>query len=31
MTTVALVGFFMRIHPHDRLSGTRLVGGRKAS
>jgi Zn-dependent protease with chaperone function len=30
MSSIALVGFFMRIHPHDRLSGTRLVGGRKA-
>jgi uncharacterized RDD family membrane protein YckC len=30
MSSVALVGFFMRIHPHDRLSGTRLVSGRKA-
>jgi uncharacterized RDD family membrane protein YckC len=30
ITSFAIVGFFMRIHPHDRLSGTRLVGGRKA-
>jgi uncharacterized RDD family membrane protein YckC len=28
LTTFALVGFFMRIHPHDYLSRTRLVRGR---
>ncbi|MBD5606548.1 MAG: RDD family protein [Candidatus Eremiobacteraeota bacterium] len=28
---VALFGLFMRIHPHDRVSGTRLVRGRKAA
>jgi hypothetical protein len=28
LTTVALVGFFMRIHPHDYLSRTRLIRGR---
>jgi uncharacterized RDD family membrane protein YckC/Zn-dependent protease with chaperone function len=31
MTTVALFTFFLRIQPHDRLSGTRLVRGRKAA
>jgi Zn-dependent protease with chaperone function/uncharacterized RDD family membrane protein YckC len=30
VTTVALVGFFMRIHPHDYLSRTRLIRGRGA-
>jgi len=30
MSSVALVGFFMRIHPHDRFSRTRLVGARKS-
>lgn len=30
LTTIALVGFFMRIHPHDYLSRTRLVRGRAA-
>jgi hypothetical protein len=29
ITAFELLGFFMRIHPHDRLSGTRLVSGRK--
>ena len=27
----ALVGFFVRVHPHDRLSKTRLVRGRKTA
>jgi len=27
--TVATIGFFVRVHPHDRLSGTRLVRARK--
>jgi Zn-dependent protease with chaperone function/uncharacterized RDD family membrane protein YckC len=31
ITTLALVGFFMRIHPHDYLSRTRLVRGRSAA
>ena len=31
MTTFAVLGFFMRVHPHDRLSRTRLVRGRKAA
>jgi hypothetical protein len=31
LTAVALAGFFMRVHPHDRLSRTRLVRGRKSS
>ncbi|MBD5632978.1 MAG: RDD family protein [Candidatus Eremiobacteraeota bacterium] len=26
---IALVGFFVRVHPHDRISRTRLVRGRK--
>jgi Zn-dependent protease with chaperone function/uncharacterized RDD family membrane protein YckC len=26
---LAIVGFFVRVHPHDRLSRTRLVRGRK--
>ena len=30
VTAVALVGLFMRIHPHDDLSRTRLVRGRSA-
>jgi uncharacterized RDD family membrane protein YckC len=30
LTAIALAGFFMRVHPHDRASGTRLVRGRKA-
>jgi hypothetical protein len=30
VTAVALVGLFMRIHPHDYLSRTRLVRGRSA-
>ena len=29
--TVALVGLFVRVHPHDRLSRTRLIRARKAS
>jgi Zn-dependent protease with chaperone function len=29
VTAIALIGFFVRVHPHDRLSGTRLVRGRK--
>jgi uncharacterized RDD family membrane protein YckC len=29
VTALALIGFFVRVHPHDRLSGTRLVRGRK--
>ncbi len=28
---VAFAGFFVRVHPHDRVSGTRLVRGRKAA
>ena len=28
---VAFAGLFMRVMPHDRLSGTRLVRGRKAA
>jgi Zn-dependent protease with chaperone function/uncharacterized RDD family membrane protein YckC len=31
MTTVALFTFFLRIQPHDRISGTRLVRGRKTA
>jgi len=31
LTSIALVGFFMRIHPHDYLSRTRLVRGRSAA
>jgi hypothetical protein len=27
--TIATIGFFVRVHPHDRLSGTRLVRARK--
>jgi Zn-dependent protease with chaperone function/uncharacterized RDD family membrane protein YckC len=30
LTAVACAGFFFRVHPHDRLSRTRLVRGRKA-
>jgi Zn-dependent protease with chaperone function/uncharacterized RDD family membrane protein YckC len=30
LTAIALTGFFVRVHPHDRLSRTRLVRGRKA-
>ena len=30
LTAVAFVGLFMRIHPHDRVSGTRLVRARRA-
>lgn len=29
LTFVAFAGLFWRIHPHDRLSSTRIVGGRK--
>ncbi len=28
---IAFAGFFVRVHPHDRVSGTRLVRGRKAA
>jgi uncharacterized RDD family membrane protein YckC len=28
---IAFAGFFVRVHPHDRVSGTRLVRGRKAT
>ena len=31
MFAVAFFGFFMRVHPHDRISGTRLVRGRKVA
>jgi Zn-dependent protease with chaperone function/uncharacterized RDD family membrane protein YckC len=31
MTSLALIGFFMRIHPHDRFSRTRLVSARKSA
>jgi Zn-dependent protease with chaperone function/uncharacterized RDD family membrane protein YckC len=31
LTSVALVGFFTRVHPHDRLSRTRLVRARRTS
>jgi uncharacterized RDD family membrane protein YckC len=30
MSAIALVGFFMRIHPHDYVSRTRLIRGRGA-
>jgi Zn-dependent protease with chaperone function/uncharacterized RDD family membrane protein YckC len=30
MFAVALIGFFTRVHPHDRVSRTRLVRGRKS-
>ena len=30
VSSFALVGLFMRVHPHDRLSRTRLVRGRRA-
>jgi Zn-dependent protease with chaperone function len=29
--TIAAIGFFVRVHPHDRVSRTRLVRARKAS
>jgi Zn-dependent protease with chaperone function/uncharacterized RDD family membrane protein YckC len=31
ISAFALMGFFMRVHPHDRLSRTRLVRGRKTA
>ena len=31
LTSAALLGFFTRIHPHDRLSRTRLVRARRAN
>ena len=31
MFAIAFFGLFMRVHPHDRLSGTRVVRGRKAA
>jgi Zn-dependent protease with chaperone function len=30
LTAIACAGFFFRVHPHDRLSRTRLIRGRKA-
>jgi Zn-dependent protease with chaperone function/uncharacterized RDD family membrane protein YckC len=30
LTAVAFIGLFTRIHPHDRVSGTRLVRARRA-
>ena len=29
VSAIALVGVFVRVHPHDRLSRTRLVRGRR--
>ncbi len=31
LTTAALLGCFFRVHPHDRLSRTRVVQGRRAT
>jgi Zn-dependent protease with chaperone function/uncharacterized RDD family membrane protein YckC len=31
MTAIALLGFLTRVHPHDRLSRTRLIRGRKTA
>ena len=31
MFAIAAIGFFVRVHPHDRLSRTRLVRARKAT
>jgi uncharacterized RDD family membrane protein YckC len=30
LTAIALLGFFFRVHPHDRLSRTRVVFGRRS-